>query len=93
MKTVCNKNHGNAFGSHAADGIQQCLCLFFRQDSRRLIQYQQFQIILAELSRDLSKLLMTHGHIADNHFGVNLNAHLINSLLRTFGHLLIIKGI
>ena len=41
MQTMGDENHGNTFGSHAANGAQKRLGLLLGQNGRRLVQDQE----------------------------------------------------
>ena len=66
---------------HAADGIEQRRSLLFRQNGGRLVENKQLEMLLAQLTRDLGELLMADRHIADDHVGVDVDAHFFNGLL------------
>ena len=93
MQSVRNENNGNALFRHGTDGVEQSFRLFLRQYGGRFIENEQLELILAELTRDLGKLLVADRHIADAHTLVDMKAHLVDGRLGTSGDLVVIKRI
>ncbi len=81
-----NEYHSDAPGRHAADGIQQRSRLALGQDRRGFVEDQELQLFLAELARDLGKLLVTDGHVVDDHLAVDLHAHLLDGIAGALSH-------
>ena len=93
LQAVGDEDDGDAAGRHAADGVQQSLRLLLGEDGGGLVEDQQTQILLTQLAGDLGKLLMADGHIADDHFGVDGNAHLVDGLVSAAIHFLIVESV
>ena len=93
LQTVGDEDHGDAPGGHAADGVQQRLCLLLGEHGGGLVQDQQLQVLLAQLAGDLRELLVTHGHAADDHLLVDSHAHLLNSFCGAVIHFLIVESV
>ena len=93
VEAVGNKDDGNAPLGHTADGIQQRIRFLLRQHGGGLIQDQQLQLILAQLSCNFGKLLMTDRHIADAHVGIDVDTHLLDGGIRTLIHFFIVQGV
>ena len=93
MQSVRDKDNGDALFRHGADGSQQRFRLLLGEHRGRLVQDQDLELILAELTRDLRELLVSDGHFADDHVLVDVKAHLVDGGLRTAGHFIIIKSI
>ena len=88
-----DEDHRDPLGGHAPDGLQQGLGLLLRQHGGGLVQDQKFELVLAQLTGNLRKLLVAHGHTADDHLGVDLHAHLLNGRRGPAVHLLVIQGV
>ena len=88
-----DEDNSDATGRHAPDGVQQSSGLLLRQNGGGLVQDQQLELVLAQLTGDLGELLMTNGHIADDHVLVDLHAHFVNGLCGLGLHFFIIERI
>ena len=93
LQAVSDKDDRDSPGGHAADGIQQGFRLPLCQDCCRLIQNEEPQLILGELSGDLRKLFVTYGHTADDHMAVDRHAHFFNRFLSRLIHGLPVQGV
>ena len=88
-----DEDHGDALSGHAPDGVQKGLGLLLGEHGGGLVQNQQLQLVLAQLPGDLGELLVAHRHTADDHFGVDLHAHLLDGLGGAAVHLLVVQGV
>ena len=93
MEAVGDEDDRDAPCGHTADGVQQRVGLFLRQHGSGLVQDQQLQVFLTELTGDLGKLLVAHGHAADDHFLVDLHAHFFDGALGARIHFLIVESV
>ena len=93
VQSVRDEDNRDAAFGHGANGIEQRLGLLLGQNGGRLIQDQELELILAELARDLRKLLVADGHFADDHVLVDGEAHLVDGGLRPAGHFIVIEGV
>ena len=93
MQSVGDENNGNAPGRHGGDGIQQRHSLLLRQNSGGLVQDQQLQLVLTQLTGNLGELFVAHRHIADAHVVIDLYAHLIDGRLGLLFHFLAVQGV
>ena len=93
VKAVGDEDYGDLLGGHGPDGIQQSLGLLLRENGGGLVQNQQLELILAQLTGNLCKLLVAHGHTADDHFRVDLHAHLLDGRGGPPVHLLVVQGV
>ena len=93
MEAVGDEDDGNTPGGHAPDGLQQGLGLPLRQHGGGLVQNQELQLVLAQLPGNLRELLVAHGHVADDHFGVDGDAHLLDGGGGPPVHLFIIQRV
>ena len=93
LQAVRDEDDRDAARRHAADGIEQRRSLLFRQNGGRLVENKQLEMLLAQLARDLGELLMADRHIADDHVGVDVDAHFFNGCRCTAVHLLIIERV
>ena len=85
-----DKDDGNAACGHRTDGVQQRRRFLLGQNRGRLVENEKLEVVLAELSRNFRKLLVTDRHVADDHMLVDMNAHLLDGFCRAFVHLLVI---
>ena len=93
MQPVRDENDGDALLGHGPDRAEKRFRFLLGQDGRRLVQNQQFQVVLAEFTGNFGKLLMTDGHFTDTHAFVDLEAHFVNGGFRTPGHFVVIESV
>ena len=93
LQAVGDEDHGDAPGGHAADGVQQRLRLLLGEHGGGFVQDQQLQVLLAQLAGDLRKLLVPHGHAADDHLLVDSHAHLLDGFCGAVIHFLIVESV
>ena len=88
-----DEDHSDAPLRHAPDGIQQRVGLLLGEHGGGLVQDQQLQLLLGQLAGNLGKLLVPHGHVVDGHGALDVNAHLLDGLLRLALHVLAVQRV